>query len=168
MSAEAMPSRTGSAGARGLRTLHVLEELVDLVVAEPRLYVRWSRGPEVDLATTSKDDLTGAELPGLCANPLRIEPWWDPRPARVWVARRLYDYRHLAREEGVRPWILEGEEVGRGPDDEPIVECLRPVALLSARVIEEAESTVHAYSNDWGPLDRGRGRRGTDPDGTRG
>jgi hypothetical protein len=167
MSAGANPSQIESAGEPELRTLHVLEELVELVIAEPELFVRWSRGPDVDLATTSKDDLTGAELPGLCANPLRIEPWWKPRPDRVWVARRLYDYRHLAREAGVRPWVLEGEEVGRGPDDEPIVRCVRPVALLSTRLIEEAESTVHAYSDDWGPLDRGRERRGTDADATR-
>ena len=155
MTAESQPSQSTSADSSGLPTIHDLDRLVDLVVAEPNLYIRWSRGPDIDLTTTSKDDLTGDELPGLCANPLRIESWWGPRPDRVWVARRLYDYRHLASGPEVSPWVLEGEEVSRGPDDEPIVRCVRPVARISPSVVEEAESTVRAYSDHWGPLDRG-------------
>jgi hypothetical protein len=153
MPADAESSQPTTASA-GLPTLQALDQLVDLVAARSDLYVRWSRGPDIDLTTTSKDELTGADLPGLCAHPLQVQPWWSPRPDGVWIARRLYDYRHLAREAGVAPWVLQGEEVSRGPDDEPIVRCVRPIALLAPELVDEAEATVHAYSDDWGPLDR--------------
>src|SRR3954454_2119379 len=107
-----------------------LDTLTRMVEGTQDLYVRWSRGPEVDLSSTSLDHLTGVELPGLSANPLAVEPWWGDRPIHVWVARRLYDYRHLGRQRGVAPWVLVGEERARGPDNEPIVECIRPVGTI--------------------------------------
>src|SRR5581483_7818669 len=105
---------------------------------------------------TSKDELTGVELPGLSANPLKAEPWWKGHSLRSWLARRLYDYRHLAGQRGkdVRPWILEGKEVGRGPDNEPLVECLRPIAWLSENVVNEANKEIEAMPADWGSLNR--------------
>jgi hypothetical protein len=95
--------------------------------------VRWSRGPETDLTAaggtgqSSQDALTGVLMPGLSANPLRAEAWWGDRSLELWVARRLFDYRHLRelRGPGVRAWILAGEEQGRGPDNEPLVRCLQ-------------------------------------------
>lgn len=133
-----------------------LDELVELVRGSGDLYVRWSRGPDFDLDDqTSRDELTGAELPGLCANPLAVEEWWGDRSLRTWVARRLHDYSHLRRKrDGVRPWVLEGHELGRGPDNEPLVECRRPVAWLEESVIEEATGAVDAASEEWGPLRR--------------
>jgi hypothetical protein len=142
-----------------------LDDLVHLVEVTPDLYVRWSRGPEFDLETTSVDHLTGVELPGLSANPLAVEPWWGDRPARIWVARRLYDYRHLGEQPGVAPWLLVGEEVARGPDNEPVVRCHRPVARLGAGVIDEAERSVEQFSGNWGPLDRATSPRAADASG---
>jgi hypothetical protein len=139
-----------------LSTVRDLDELVELIGAGDDLYIRWSRGPEDDASKTSRDELTGVDLPGLSANPLCVEPWWQDRSLRIWVARRLYDYRHLERQRGpgVRPWLLEGREVGRGPDNEPLVECLRPVAWLSDDVVEEATREIDAQPADWGTLDR--------------
>jgi hypothetical protein len=142
-----------------------LDELVALVEESSRgqdLYVRWSRGPGVDLAGepgagSSRDSLTGVPLPGLSANPLAVEKWWGDRPLRVWVARRLYDYRHLKelRGAGTRPWVLVGEMCGRGPDNEPLVRCLRPVAWISEAALRESLQVVAAQNSDeWGPLDR--------------
>lgn len=134
-----------------------LDELADLAGDRADLYIRWSRGPEADKGGTSRDELTGVELPGLCANPLAVADWWENRPMRTWVARRLYDYRHLEerRGEGVRPWVLAGEELGRGPDNEPIVRCDEAVALIDDAVVREAEEEILAKKQDWGPLDRG-------------
>src|SRR4051794_13653149 len=139
-----------------LRTVHDLDELVEIVGSGDDLYIRWSRGPEHDASKTSQDELTGVDLPGLSASPLRVEPWWQDRSLRTWVARRLYDYRHLERQRGpgVRPWVLEGHEVGRGPDNEPLVECRRAVAWLSDAVVEEATREIDAQPADWGSLDR--------------
>ncbi|MEV5767141.1 DUF6098 family protein [Micromonospora sp. NPDC052213] len=143
-----------------------LDQLVDLLRrADPdeELYVRWSLGPGADLAgergsgQSSKDALTGIDLPGLSANPLAVESWWGGRPLRLWVARRLYDYCHLRelRGPGVRPWVLVGEQCGRGPDNEPLVHCHRPVAWVSERALREADRAVEAQASpEWGPLHR--------------
>ncbi|MGK5639784.1 DUF6098 family protein [Streptomyces sp. URMC 126] len=141
-------------------TLPVLTSLDDLVAVVERgknLFVRWSRGPATDLgAASSTDDLTGTSLPGLSVNALDVEPWWNDRPLRLWVARRLYDYCHLRRDKGpgVRPWVLEGREIGRGPDNEPLVREVRPLAWIDGGVIDEAEREVVRQRGPWGPLRR--------------
>jgi hypothetical protein len=137
-------------------TVETLDELVELAGTGDHLYIRWSRGPHHDATRTSKDELTGVDLPGLSANPLELEPWWHGRSLRIWLARRLYDYRHLAgqRGKGVRPWVLEGREVGRGPDNEPLVECRRPIAWLAEQVVKEATHEIEAHPSDWGSLNR--------------
>ncbi|QFU89103.1 hypothetical protein YIM_19620 [Amycolatopsis sp. YIM 10] len=142
-------------------TLAALERVFE--AEESDLYVRWSTGPAADLgdrgAQSSRDGLTGVPLPGLSANPLRVEPWWGDRPVRLWLARRLHDYGHLRelRGPGVRPWVLRGRERARGPDNEPLVVCDRPVAWISDDVLREAEELVDAQdSPEWGPLARHR------------
>jgi hypothetical protein len=116
-------------------TAATLDEVTELARRHPRLFVRWSHGPAVDAAGNSSDDLTGVPLPGLSASPLAAEPWWGDRPLRLWIARRLYDYSHLKREKGpgVRPWLLDVREQGRGPDNEPLVGCDRPSPGSAAR-----------------------------------
>ncbi|MGW2639948.1 DUF6098 family protein [Streptomyces sp. NPDC001348] len=145
------------AGGDDLPVVHRITELTDLVERHRALYVRWSRGPEVDLtATSSTDELTGVEMPGLSANPLDIEDWWESRSAELWVARRLYDYAHLPREKGtgVRPWVLKGRENGRGPDNEPLVTHVEPLCWIAPEAIEEAEAVVARQEREWGPLRR--------------
>ncbi len=140
-----------------LPVVGTLAELTALVEREQGLYVRWSRGPAVDLhAVSSIDDLTGVAMPGLSANPLDVEEWWQDRSPALWVARRLYDYEHLPREKGagIRPWVLKGRETGRGPDNEPLVTDVRPVCRLADAVIEEAHTEVARQENPWGPLRR--------------
>jgi Family of unknown function (DUF6098) len=142
-----------------MRTITDLDELVELLEKEPDdLYVRWSKGPRVDLAREgSRDDLTDLRLPGLSANPLAVESWWGERPLSLWVARRLYDYSHLReqRGRGVRAWVLTGKVVGNGPDNEPLLEACEPVAWIDDAVLEKAREMVESQaSEDWGPLDR--------------
>ncbi|MFD7922222.1 DUF6098 family protein [Streptomyces sp. NPDC059740] len=142
-----------------LPTYTSLRQLVDLVGAEGgRVFVRWSRGPRYDLAPgqVSTDELTGVAMPGLSASPLGVEEWWEDRPLELWVARRVYDYSHLREVKGpdVRPWTLTGREVGRGPDNEPLVTDARPVAWVGDRVIAEAVDEVARQRGAWGPLRR--------------
>lgn len=141
----------------GLPVVRTLAELTGLVERHQGLYVRWSRGPEADLAdASSTDDLTGVSMPGLSANPLDLEDWWEDRSVHVWVARRLHDYAHLPHEKGpgVRPWVLAGRENGRGPDNEPLVTDARPMCWIDGDVIEEARGVVERQENPWGPLRR--------------
>ncbi|MFF5372268.1 DUF6098 family protein [Streptomyces sp. NPDC013187] len=140
-----------------LRVVRSLDELAELVERHRGLYVRWSRGPETDLReVSSTDDLTGVPLPGLSASPLGVEAWWEDRPVRVWVARRLHDYVHLLHDKGpgVHPWVLTGKETARGPDNEPLVTDVRPMCRLDQQVIEEAKAEVARQENPWGPLRR--------------
>ena len=141
-----------------------LDELVEAVKSANNgegLYLRWSRGPDHDRShptDTSRDDLTGAQLPGLSASPLVVEPWWGGRSVRLWVARRISDYLHLGRRRSpdVRPWLLEGRETGRGPDNEPLVTCRRAVAWVSDDAVRQAQEVVSgaAGADAWGPMDR--------------
>ncbi|MEU1377414.1 DUF6098 family protein [Streptomyces triculaminicus] len=144
-------------GPGDLATLHSLEEVADRIRRERRLYVRWSLGPGVDLsATSSRDELTGVPLPGLSASPLDVESWWEDRPLRIWAARRLYDYCHLPRTRSghVRPWLLRGRECGRGPDNEPLVNDVEPLAWIDPRVIDEATREIERQPGPWGPVRR--------------
>jgi hypothetical protein len=154
----------------GMRTIEHLDDLVELVHradAGRDLYVRWSRGPAEDTGGPgagqdegeqfSRDSLSGVRLPGLSANSLRVETWWGDRPVRLWVARRLYDYRHLpeVRGPGVRPWVFEGDESGRGPDNEPLVICRRALAWIGEPALRESDEIVAEQgAGEWGPLDR--------------
>jgi len=138
-----------------LPVISSLRDLVDLVQRHGRdVYVRWSNGPDADRGSQSRDDLTGVELPGLSASALAVENWWKGRSLETWVARRLYDYRHLRERRGARPWILLGTEVGRGPDNEPLVQCERPLAWVAEDVIESSEQLIEQQAGEWGTLDR--------------
>lgn len=153
-----------------LTTLHTLGEIADRVRRQNRLYVRWSLGPETDLrdASSSRDELTGVLLPGLSANSLDVESWWQDRPVRIWVARRLYDYCHLPRHRGesVRPWLLRGRECGRGPDNEPLVDHVEPLAWIDGVAIDEAVNVIERQPGPWGPVERTGGRWRSDGDAT--
>jgi hypothetical protein len=142
------------------REISSLDELADLVTdwrGKYELYVRWTKDVERDAhAETSRDELTGLELPGLSVNSLRVEPWWGERSKSKWVARRLYDYRHLPEIRGpeTRPWVVTGEEIGRGPDNEPLICRCEPIAAVALSVIEAAQDVVRELGDDWGSLRR--------------
>jgi hypothetical protein len=113
-----------------------LEELAALVRSRSPLFVRFSAGPDADSSETSVDHESGCELPGLSVNPLDPEPWFD-RPSVHWVARQLVQYAHLD-EPGRFAWVLTGREAGRGPDCEPLVTDVEPVARVPDAVVREA------------------------------
>ncbi|MFB7597771.1 DUF6098 family protein [Streptomyces sp. NPDC056160] len=140
-----------------LPVVRSLSGLAALVERHSGLYVRWSRGPATDLgATSSTDELTGVRMPGLSANPLDVEDWWQGRSVELWVARRLHDYAHLPHDKGpgVRPWALEGRETGRGPDNEPLVVDVRPLCWIDGQVIDAARVEVSRQAARWGTLRR--------------
>ncbi|MEU4894190.1 DUF6098 family protein [Streptomyces sp. NPDC044780] len=144
-----------------LPTYTALHQLVELIEEGPPVFVRWSRGPQADLgegSPVSRDGLTGTKMPGLSANPLVFEEWAKDLPTALWVARRLCDYIHLREQDqgpdDVHPWVLKGEEIGRGPDNEPLVRDVRPVAWIADSVIAEAEEVVARQRGAWGPLHR--------------
>lgn len=121
--------------AGALPVLRNLRDLSSLVGARPGLYLRFSTGPDHDRGEVSKDYESGLELPGVSANALDAQPWWS-RPLEDWLARMLCNCSHLS--DGRRAWVLEGEEVARGPDNEPLIADWRPVAPLAPEALDEA------------------------------
>lgn len=120
-------------------TLGSLEELATAVHRVERAYVRYSEGPEGD-RDASIDTESGLALPGLSVNPLHAEPWWT-RPFEDWLARQVCQYRELQEKNPDRfAWVLRGTEVGRGPDCEPLLREVVPIARLDDALLDEAAS----------------------------
>ena len=128
-----------------------LDDLARLVRALAPLYVRYSRGPEIDASEQSKDGESGLALPGLSVNPLSPESWWT-RPLQHWLARQLMQYRHLQTRGGSEfAWVLAGDEVARGPDCEPLLAGVVPIADVTLELLDEADE-VYAAVFDRGAL----------------
>lgn len=139
-----------------LRRVDHLGHLAAVVRACPGLHVRYSSGPADDESRHSIDTESGLELPGLSVNPLDAEDWWT-RPLEDWLARQLSQYRHLAEQDSDRiAWILRGELCGRGPDCEPLLRDVEPVAVLSEQLLEEARNRYEReFDAGRGPTDEG-------------
>jgi len=117
-------------------TLHRLAEVTYLLEHDQPVYLRYSPGPEADAAHPSTDHESGLVMPGVSANPLMPPKWWS-RPPEDWVARRVCQYlREL--HEGARPWVLNGRVIDFGPDNEPLLVDVTPIAWLSADLLREA------------------------------
>ena len=128
-----------------MHQLSTLDQLVSLVEEEPGVHVRYSEGPDTDRNRGSVDTESGLELPGLSVNPLDVEPWWT-RPLKDWLARQLCQYRHLSEKNpDRRAWVLRGRVVARGPDCEPLVADVEPIAYLSEKLLDEAEQHYRTH-----------------------
>ena len=151
---DATPPTADHGVAQGLRRVEHLAQLAALVRACPGVYVRYSDGPDQDASRHSVDTESGLELPGLSVNPLDAEKWWT-RPLEDWLARQLSQYRHLAEKDRSRiAWILHGEIVGRGPDCEPLLRDVRPIAVLDERLLDEAHARyLSEFDAGRGPAD---------------
>jgi hypothetical protein len=122
-----------------VRSLEHLDEVVGLLDHHERLFVRHSKGPDADAGRTSRDYESGLALPGLAVADLRPPDWWS-RPAVDWVARRVCSYAELAEADPSRyPWVLTGRVVDRGPDHEPLVADVQPVARIGPKALTEAQ-----------------------------
>lgn len=130
---------SNAAETADLPEIDSLSHLCELVTEDT--YVRFSTGPDDDRGSTSRDYESGLDLPGLSVNPLKPEDWWT-RPLKEYLARQICNYVHLQTEsdDDRRAWVLTGQVVSRGPDNEPLVRGdYTPVAWLSDKVVEEAQ-----------------------------
>jgi hypothetical protein len=115
-----------------------LGELTEIACGSSEIYIRYSTGPDYDEPGRSRDYEADVALPGLPVTTLRPEPWW-PRPPADWVARRVCKYLELAdKADDRRPWILTGRIAGYGPDHEPLVVDVEPIAWIGERVVTQA------------------------------
>jgi len=130
-------------GGHDLPVLETLGEVVSLCGTRANVYVRFSYTPDDRDAEARRERESGNLLPGVPAWPMRPEPWWAAG-ARVWIARQLSRHAHRAHA-GAEPWLVAGEERGRGPDCEPLVARLTPLARIDQSVLTEAEEAYAAW-----------------------
>jgi hypothetical protein len=55
-------------------------------------------------------------------------------------------------DDDTRPWLPTGYVVGQGPDHEPLVIGIKPVAWLGRRLLEQAQEVYRAHvdvGRDW-------------------
>jgi hypothetical protein len=151
---------TTVAEAPHVSRLDSLAELEALIEHGRHLFVRFSKGIEADRDEASVDYESGLELPGLSVNPLDPESWWT-RSLHDWLARQLCNYVHLQEnaDDERYAWVLTGDVVGRGPDNEPLVRDAVPIALLSDRLLEEAKRR-YEENFEAGKDSTGQGSRG--------
>lgn len=135
--------------------LDSLAAVVRLVSEHPTAGVRYGADPRTERGRGSLDTESGLELPGLSVNPLGAEAWWS-RPLEHWIARQLCQYRHLAEEsdDDRRAWVLAGDEVGRGPDCEPLLDHVEVLAVIDLAALDEAEALYReVFDAGRGPTD---------------
>jgi hypothetical protein len=151
---ESRPSLFAVDARRGsLPTIDDFEELVEFVVTRRRVMVRYSKGPEHDQQSgPSRDYEADVALPGLSVTTIEPEPWW-PRPAADWIARRVCKYAELGEDSERYPWLLTARVVGQGPDHEPLVVEVIPLARVSPTALAQALEQYHRR------FDVGRGSR---------
>ena len=126
-------------------SLTSLEQVLDVLRRDGEAYLRISPGPRTDRYSGMRDADSGCLLPGLPVWAMRPEPWWPAGP-RLWAARQLVRHGYLlSGGKGHVAWLLTGEEVGRGPEGEPLVGSFRPVATVAPAVLAEAESAYAAW-----------------------
>jgi uncharacterized protein DUF6098 len=117
-----------------------LDQMVRLVEQHDGVLLRYSNGPRVDAGSgPSRDYEAGVDLPGLSATTVEPEPWW-PRSVEDWIARRVCKYAELGEAEGRYPWLLTGDVAGYGPDHEPLVVNVRPLARITTRALDQAKA----------------------------
>jgi hypothetical protein len=132
---------------RELPVIQTFAELVELVTARDDVLLRYSKGPWYDAhAGPSRDYEADVDLPGLSATTVSPEPWW-PRPPGDWIARRVCKYAELGEDTDRYPWLLTGEVAGWGPDHEPVVVNVRPLARISQEALTQARDLYEKRFN---------------------
>jgi hypothetical protein len=114
-----------------------METLSDLMVRAQTetLYVRWETdGTKGIQRGYSVNHVSGAREAGLSANSLMTD-------GLEWLAVSVLEYRGVCGLDG---WIVGGEEIGRGSDNEPILANVRVVAPVTEAMVAEAEAIVVA------------------------
>ena len=130
--------------------MNTLAQMADLLAIVEDLhnrgetvYVRWSRGPEMESAA-SVNYVTGQTEAGLSALAINGQDqgkreWYEAYPER-WVAMQIRSYGFLRiKDSELRPWICTGTLVGLGGDGEPCITNVKPIAYLAPSLLAEAE-----------------------------
>jgi hypothetical protein len=126
-----------------LEVITTLEQLADLVAGDSPMYLRYFQGPGRGCCEGSQPRLRGRRDIAWTVGHHDRPGTMVPRAVEEWVARRICKYGELAEEDDRYAWLLKGIIVGRGPDHEPLLTDIRPLARLSRAVLEQATLLYH-------------------------
>lgn len=134
-----------------MRTIKTFAQLMTLVSETTgTLYVRYSRGPQVDARSnyTSRNHAAGRAEAGLSVERLTPPSDW-PGSAEEYVIMQVASYCYLLGQgdRGTRGWIMTATEVARGSDNEALVTDVTPVAWLDTDLVN-ALSQYHVAAED--------------------
>jgi hypothetical protein len=125
-----------------LPQLDSVAEVADFVgECDVPVYVRFSEDPACDVHEPSTDRASGLTLPGLAVNAMDPPRWWRDHPVEEWVVRQICTYVHLQDHDDRRIcWLMTGTVVDRGPDNEPLLQDVRPLAVVTETAVREAKT----------------------------
>jgi hypothetical protein len=123
-----------------MRTINSFNEYKE-EVKNQMLFVRYSSVIESGDAK-SYNHQTGQVEAGLSVNNATVE--FAPN-SEIWIAKQLVEYRYLTMgQPESKCWILTGDIVGRGSDNEPLVQNVQPVAIIGESVLDEARALIES------------------------
>ena len=100
------------------------------------IYVRWSKSIKMDSKRGYSLRFGTQAEAGLSA--CEIDPTWED-----WrILRQLNEYRNF----GGHCWIITGDEVGRGGDNEPLLSNIKFVGEISAELLDANWKEMHRQS----------------------
>jgi len=124
-----------------MKTINDFSELIKLA-EQNNVYVRWSRGPEMDKAQgKSKDKISGQFHNGLSCQKVHAD-----RPELA--AQMVVEYQFLRRKDSkIYGWVFTGAENGTDSDNAPTVnaDSIKPIARIGEKLIERLD----AYKTAW-------------------
>lgn len=124
-----------------MKKITSFSEIMELAQDAP-LYVRWSRGPEMDSKQgTSRDYVSGGRHSGLSCQQIPAD-----RPELA--AQMLVEYIFLRRKDAkIYGWVFRATQNGTDSDNAPTVDAatIEPVGKLSNEIVEKLSAYKDAY-----------------------
>lgn len=120
-----------------MQTINTFDEYKNLVKSQS-LYVRYSAKIESG-NVCSRNHQTGNFESGLSVNNTTVD---FAANSDLWIAKQLVEYSYLKIGQKAICWLLTGDYVGRGADNEPLVSNVAAVAVVSDSVLAEASAVI--------------------------
>jgi hypothetical protein len=125
-----------------MKTLRTLSEIGDLARNRTDVYVRWSRGPELDIKQGASRDYADGYMVhgGLSCQRVYADDWKMPL--------MLIEYRFLRRKDSqIYGWIFSGERNGTDSDGAPTVDAstITPIGRISEQLVDALDEYNTAY-----------------------
>jgi len=129
------------------RIFHTIDDVRDAVRDRPQSFVRYSKSFAADAERGYSLGAGGRREGGLSAAWLHED--MDDLADIDYMARLLGDYSFLThRDKSAKGWILHGDVVGKGMDNEPLLANTEKVGRMSTKMVANLRRFMRDY-NAW-------------------